>query len=187
MQDIFGCTILLSTSTLLIFDFSSIATLNLNFLYVGAVAIFRSTKVEEFFVCFWYVCVSDGVSAYFISCCCCVSCVTVCVNRHLYTLKRILSTRKHFYDKLAVFWVVAPCFLVTFTSVSEMLSAFTIALMEEATSTSETSVNFYQTARRSNPQECRLHTSRHQNPKSLKIFIIYSKMLTKHLLNFCNF
>jgi hypothetical protein len=38
--------------------------------------------------------------------------------------------------KMAVFWVVAPC-----------------SLMMEAASTSETSVNFYQTTRRYNPEE----------------------------------
>jgi hypothetical protein len=37
--------------------------------------------------------------------------------------------------KMAVFWVVAPC-----------------SLMMEAASTSETSVNFYQTTRRSIPE-----------------------------------
>jgi hypothetical protein len=44
----------------------------------------------------------------------------------------------------AVFWVVAPCSLV--------------ALMMEAASTSEKSVNFYQTTRRNNPEDSHLHT-----------------------------
>jgi hypothetical protein len=43
---------------------------------------------------------------------------------------------------MALFWVVAPCSLVEVTSVSEVLAAF-IALMMEATRTSETLVNFY--------------------------------------------
>jgi hypothetical protein len=42
--------------------------------------------------------------------------------------------------KMAVFWVVAPC----------------RALMMEAESTSETSVNFYQTTRRYNPEDSNL-------------------------------
>jgi hypothetical protein len=41
-----------------------------------------------------------------------------------------------------------------FTDVSEALAASrTIVLMMEAAGTSETSVNFYQTARRNNPEE----------------------------------
>jgi hypothetical protein len=40
---------------------------------------------------------------------------------------------------MAVFWVVA------------------IALIMEAASTSETSANFYQTTRRNNPEDSRLH------------------------------
>jgi hypothetical protein len=48
--------------------------------------------------------------------------------------------------KMADFWVVAPCSLVR-----------VIALMKEAASTSETSVNFYQTARRNNPEDSHLH------------------------------
>jgi hypothetical protein len=43
--------------------------------------------------------------------------------------------------KMAVFWVVAPC-----------------SLMMEAASASETSVNFYQTIRRNNPEESHFHS-----------------------------
>jgi hypothetical protein len=46
---------------------------------------------------------------------------------------------------MAVIWVVAPCSLV-------------ITLMMEAASTSETSVNFYQTTRRINPEVSHLIT-----------------------------
>jgi hypothetical protein len=45
--------------------------------------------------------------------------------------------------KVAVFWVVAPCSLV---------EVYRPALMMEAASTSETSVNFYQTTRSNNPE-----------------------------------
>jgi hypothetical protein len=38
--------------------------------------------------------------------------------------------------------------------------------MMEAASTSETSVNFYQTARRYNPEASHLHTRRRENLKS---------------------
>jgi hypothetical protein len=38
--------------------------------------------------------------------------------------------------------------------------------MTEATSTSETSVNFYQTTRRNNPEDSHLHTRRLENMKS---------------------
>jgi hypothetical protein len=38
-----------------------------------------------------------------------------------------------------------------------VLAASIIALMVEAASTSETSVNFYQTAQRNNPEDSHLH------------------------------
>jgi hypothetical protein len=61
--------------------------------------------------------------------------------------------------KMAVFWVAAPCDLVKFTNISEVLAASIIRamMMMEAASTSETS-NFYQTAWRNNPENSHLHT-----------------------------
>jgi hypothetical protein len=44
-----------------------------------------------------------------------------------------------------------------------------IALMMEAARTSETSVNFYQTTRRYNPEDSHLHTNRRENLKSYKV------------------
>jgi hypothetical protein len=46
------------------------------------------------------------------------------------------------------------------------LDAAMIALMMEAVSTSETSVNIYQTTRRNIPEDSNLHTSRRENLKS---------------------
>jgi hypothetical protein len=60
--------------------------------------------------------------------------------------------------KTTVFWVVAPI----------------IALMMEAASTSETSVNFYQTTRRNNPEDSHLHTRRHENLQSYKLSRTFS-------------
>jgi hypothetical protein len=57
--------------------------------------------------------------------------------------------------KMAVFWVGAPCSVVKFTDVSEVLAA-TIIRMMQAASTSETSVNFYQTTRCYNPEDSHL-------------------------------
>jgi hypothetical protein len=45
-----------------------------------------------------------------------------------------------------------------------------IALMMEAASTSETLVNFYQTAQRKIPEEGHLHTRRRENLKSHTLF-----------------
>jgi hypothetical protein len=75
--------------------------------------------------------------------------------------------------KMAVFWVVAPCSLV------ELYRRFKgacclhhqIALIMEAARTSETSVNFYQTTRRYNPENSHLHTRRRENLKSYFLFI----------------
>jgi hypothetical protein len=47
----------------------------------------------------------------------------------------------------------------------EVLAAL-IALMMEAATTSETSVNFYQTTRPYNPEDSHLHTHRRENLKS---------------------
>jgi hypothetical protein len=48
-----------------------------------------------------------------------------------------------------------------------LLAASTIiALTMEATSTSETSVNFYQTTRRNNPEDSQLHTRYRETLKS---------------------
>jgi hypothetical protein len=44
--------------------------------------------------------------------------------------------------------------------------AVTIALMMEAASTSETSVNFNRQTRRNIPEDIHLHTRRRENPKS---------------------
>jgi hypothetical protein len=49
--------------------------------------------------------------------------------------------------KMAVFWVVAPCSLV------DVYRRFRSAMMMEAASAFEMSVNFYQTARRYNPDD----------------------------------
>jgi hypothetical protein len=53
--------------------------------------------------------------------------------------------------KMALIWIVAPCSLVKFTDVSEVLT-----LMMEAEITSETSVNFYQITRRNDPKDSHL-------------------------------
>jgi hypothetical protein len=63
--------------------------------------------------------------------------------------------------KMAVFWIVAPSSLVGVTDVSEMHAA----LMMEAACTSETSVNFYETARRYNPEDSHLH-----------LYVLYSRL-----------
>jgi hypothetical protein len=52
--------------------------------------------------------------------------------------------------KMAVFWVVAPCSLVEVYRSSFIIRA--IALMMETASTSEMSINFYQTTRRNIPE-----------------------------------
>jgi hypothetical protein len=61
--------------------------------------------------------------------------------------------------KMAAFWVAAPC------GPAEVYQRF-IVLMMEAARTSETLVNFYQTTRRYNPEDGRLHTHRCENLKS---------------------
>jgi hypothetical protein len=47
-----------------------------------------------------------------------------------------------------------------------------VAMMMEAVSTSETSVNCYQTTRRNIPEDSHLHTRRRENLKSHLIFLL---------------
>jgi hypothetical protein len=63
----------------------------------------------------------------------------------------LLAYRQTWIMKMAVFWVVA---------------AGWFALMMEAASTFQTSVNFYQTTRRNNPEDSHLHIRRREKPKS---------------------
>jgi hypothetical protein len=64
---------------------------------------------------------------------------------------------------MAVFWVVAPCSLVDFTSVSEVLAASVIrafmTFLMPGIRASETSVNLYQTERCYNPEDDRIKIS----------------------------
>jgi hypothetical protein len=67
---------------------------------------------------------------------------------------------------MTVIWVLAPCSLVEVTNVSEVLAAFIIRAMMEATGTSEMSVNFYQTTWHYNPEDNHLHSRCCENLKS---------------------
>jgi hypothetical protein len=64
--------------------------------------------------------------------------------------------------KVAVFWVVLLCIQVKVYQQSFRATA----LMMEAANTSETSVNFYQTTQRNNPEDSHLHTFCYENLKS---------------------
>jgi hypothetical protein len=72
---------------------------------------------------------------------------------------------------MAVFWIVAPCILVEVYQ--RFIGPSLIALMMEATRTSETLVNFYQTTRRNNPEGSDLHTRRRENLKSHQMLADY--------------
>jgi hypothetical protein len=63
-----------------------------------------------------------------------------------------LDEQKKFLLKMAVFWVMRRVLL--------------IALIMQAASTSETSVNVYHTTRRNNPEDSHLHTRLRENLKS---------------------
>jgi hypothetical protein len=67
--------------------------------------------------------------------------------------------------KVVVFWVhrVVRYKLI---DVSEAAAASVTKATMKAAQTSETSVNFRQTARRSNPEDSHLHIHRRENPKS---------------------
>jgi hypothetical protein len=78
---------------------------------------------------------------------------------------------------MTLFWYVAPC------SLEEIDRHFRGAyclhhqgelLMMEAVSTSETSVNFYETTLPNIPEDRYLHTRRRKNPKYHKVFYIFN-------------
>jgi hypothetical protein len=83
--------------------------------------------------------------------------------------KTLITTNYIYYEtakiKTTVFWDVAPCCLVEIYRRLEVLVASVISAMMEAASSSETSVNFYQTTRRNIPED-HLHTRRRENLKS---------------------
>jgi hypothetical protein len=72
---------------------------------------------------------------------------------------RFLTTCTIYNSKMTVFWDGSPCSLVEVyrcfrgACYDELL----IALMMETASTSETSINFYQTTRRNIPEDSHLH------------------------------
>jgi hypothetical protein len=75
---------------------------------------------------------------------------------------------------MAVFWVVVLYSLVEVCYVSEVLADSiirAIALMVEAASSSEKSVNFYQIVQQNNPEDSHLHTRRCENLKSHPITV----------------
>jgi hypothetical protein len=83
--------------------------------------------------------------------------------------------------KMAVFWFVGPCSL---EEVNRRLRGACClhhqrALMMEAARTSETSVNFYQTTRRNNPEDSYLHTRRRENLKSHSLKHVSSYLIEK--------
>jgi hypothetical protein len=76
----------------------------------------------------------------------------------------------------AVFWDVAPCSRVALTDVSDIvLTAGIIVMIMVTVRNSETSVSFYQTARRNIPEGSHLYTCLREN---LKSHLIHSKLRT---------
>jgi hypothetical protein len=71
----------------------------------------------------------------------------------------------------------SPTYTLTDSHISNRFHArgLLIALMIEAARTSETLVNFYQTARRYNPEDSHLRTHRRENLKS-HLYSVYSML-----------
>jgi hypothetical protein len=62
-----------------------------------------------------------------------------------------------------------------------MIGEWLIALMMEEASTSKTSVNFYQTTRRNNPEDRHLHTRLCENLKSHKSRTVEEQQFGKYI------
>jgi hypothetical protein len=69
---------------------------------------------------------------------------------------------------MVVFWIVAPCSLVELYR-RFIAASIIIALMLEAASTSEASVNVCKTTQRNNPEDCDLRTRHRENLKSHQV------------------
>jgi hypothetical protein len=68
--------------------------------------------------------------------------------------------------KMAIFWVVVPCSLVEVHQRFRSSCCLRHQGDDGGTSTSETSVIFYQTTRHNNPEDSHLHTRHLENLKS---------------------
>jgi HD-like signal output (HDOD) protein len=80
--------------------------------------------------------------------------------------------------KMAVLWVTVPSSLY-FSNVSDFASiSRAITLMLEAASTSETSVNFYQTTRWNNPEDICRQIRCHENLRSYNNEVAYSPKIS---------
>jgi hypothetical protein len=85
---------------------------------------------------------------------------------HNITQVCVCNWETNLLTNIVAFRNVAPCSLVKYADVSEILAA---SAMLEAGRTSETSVNFYQITRCYTPEDTHLHTRRHDNLKSHEI------------------
>jgi hypothetical protein len=85
--------------------------------------------------------------------------------------------------KMAVFWVVAPCSVVEVYRRFRDSCCKAIALMMEAVSTSETSVNFYHTTRRNSPEDGHLQDLLQWSTHVLSEFlaILHATLTLAHL------
>jgi hypothetical protein len=62
-------------------------------------------------------------------------------------------------------------------------STHLITQMMEAASTSETSVNLYQTTRRNNAEDSRLHTRRRENLNSVELRLFHDSALSAEVVS----
>jgi hypothetical protein len=67
--------------------------------------------------------------------------------------------------KMAAFWIVAPCSLIKFTSVSQVFAASVIRVV----------FTLLETTWRYNPEDNHLHTHCHQNLKSYLDFTLFQE------------
>jgi hypothetical protein len=90
-------------------------------------------------------------------------------------IKRVSSGE--IYLKMTVFWYVVPCSLVEvyqhFRGACCLHNQGDVALMMEAASTPETSVNFYQTIWCNIPEDSHLHTHHHENLNLIEIYLSF--------------
>jgi UDP-N-acetylmuramyl pentapeptide phosphotransferase/UDP-N-acetylglucosamine-1-phosphate transferase len=86
--------------------------------------------------------------------------------------------------KVTVFCDVAPCSLGQ--THRRFRDAYFIALILKSVSTSETSVNFYETTRRNIPEDTHLYILGHESLKAhpvVLLFVIITAILHTHLLS----
>jgi hypothetical protein len=101
-------------------------------------------------------------------------------------LKWEIALNKHILNEPCIPWKQTPahmCFYISSTSNTEEKSNYTFTLIMKAAGTSKTSLNFYQTKRRNNPEDSHPHTRRENLKSHLTLALLPFLHILRLLVN----